>query len=166
MSDCRRVIHYRIRKRDYWVHTHSINCLVNEKNEYWRKVGFKKPIYSEVLSKYKNKGIKSIDEGRYSDFSREIFEITLKLIMEDLIIRNYYFAFPCSSLAGKLVMAQDSTYYRPVVIGFKKNVQRMPVRWNIKLSYKYQKRVTNMIRRGHYYPTLKKLISCSKINHT
>jgi len=160
MSDCQLVTHYETRNSHFWSRTHDEDCLVNENNEYWHKFGFKKRVYADFVKKYKGKGIPSIDKGHCDKFAKEVFEITLDLILKDLIEKNQNFYLPCN-ITGYFRMANIGRkkydlrlgfdWNRLIVVDFKKNSPWHPYMWIVTLGNPYKKLMIGLKEKGHFY---------------
>lgn len=173
MSDCRKVILHPIpgRPNEYLDRrVHDLACVVNEDNEYWEK-NKKFKSYSDVLKKYKGKGISSIDNSRYKDFVRICFKMLVDLILEDIVIKNYAFKWP--SVNGGYVFMGDLNH--PENLGYKVRFDRKHCRPNIlwrdmfkfvqhKKKYYYimeldsirlKRKMWKLVQSGHTYPKIK-----------
>ena len=148
------------------VSMHDGKCLVNEDNELWKKNAAKKKPYEEVLKKYKGKGIWYIDKGKYTEFAYYLFVIALRLIMKDLIYRNFAFKFP--HVNGGYILLGNINYKFKMIDGRK--MQEVNVIWidflkyisakrkhsyTMRLNKRWRKIVYAMVYSGHFYPKYK-----------
>lgn len=150
------VTHYQIKGKKFWTRTHNQKCLLNEDNELWNKYGFKKKVYKNFSKKYRGRGLPPVRK-----LSKEIFEITLDLILKDVVEKNCTFVFP-SRDSGKLKMMEGRNYkynlktklaYNHIaIIDFKKNTPGHPYKWIVKLGKKYIRLKNKLVESGHFYP--------------
>lgn len=169
MSDCRKAILHQKANGEFVERLiHDSKCLTDENNELWRTTGYRQKWNRESLRKYRGKGINRLDIFNYNAFAREVFEITFDLILDDVIKRNYQFAFP-SINGGKLVasvsrtkingrrpsrLVPPSISYHLYLIDFMKLAKRrnkVKVRFG---SNKIRKEFRKLVKSGHTYPLL------------